>query len=105
MCLNTTLSRENSGESRYCFYRGAIGFYLAIETAWFTYAEHAKPAAREGGLGMSVVFVIGPVCAVILGTGTTFLFGGQGAPQQIKTAAGLLGVLILVALVGSVIGF
>ncbi|MGO9427497.1 hypothetical protein [Rhodoblastus sp.] len=87
------------------FVLATIGFYFAIETAWFTYAEYAKPADREGGVGMGVVFIIGPICAVILGAGTAFLFGGKEAPHRVKVAAGLICLLILAALLKTVLGF
>ena len=86
------------------FVLATIGFYFAIEASWFTYAAYAEPADREGGVGMGVVFVIGPVCAVLLGAGAAFLFGGKAAPHQVKVAAALVGLLILAALVATVIG-
>jgi Mg/Co/Ni transporter MgtE len=87
------------------FVLATIGFYVAIEAGWFTYAEYANPADREGGVGMDVVFIIGPICALILGAGAAFLFGGKEAPHKVKVAAGLIGLLILAALLGSVLGF
>ncbi len=46
------------------FVLATIGFYVAIEISWFVYADYATPADREGALGMDVVFVIGPICAI-----------------------------------------
>jgi hypothetical protein len=86
------------------FVLATIGFYFAIEASWFVYAGYAEPADREGSVGMGVVFVIGPICAVLLGAGAAYLFGGKAAPRQVKVAAALLGLLILAALVATVIG-
>jgi hypothetical protein len=86
------------------FVLATIGFYLAIETAWFTYAAYSNYADREGGVGMAVLFVFGPISALILGAGTTYLLGGKAAPHRVKVAAGLVGLIILAAMIGTVFG-
>lgn len=86
------------------FVLATIGFCFAIEIAWFTYAEYPKHPDPEGGVGMGVLFIVGPICAGILGAGTTFLFGGKDAPRQVKVAAWLIGLLTLAALRLSLLG-
>jgi hypothetical protein len=86
------------------FVLATIGFYFAIEIGWFAYAEHAQVADREGGVGMAIVFVVGPIGAVALGAVTAFLLGGKKHRFKVKVAAGIVGLLILTALVGTLLG-
>ena len=97
--------REAPVKAAIVFVLATIGFYFAIETAWFTYAGYANPPDREGWVGMGVVFVVGPISAVFLGAGTAYLLAGKEAPHRVKLAARLVGLIILAALIGTVLGF
>jgi hypothetical protein len=44
---------------------------------------------------MAVVFVYGPVCAILFGAGAAAMFGGARASHHVKVAAGVIGLLIL----------
>ena len=49
------------------FVLGAILGYVAVVAGAFTYVEYAGIFDNDGGLSMGIVFVIGPLTALVIG--------------------------------------
>jgi hypothetical protein len=90
-----SFSRNTPIRTAIVFIIATIAAYLAIVFGWIAYADYAHVADNEGAKGMGVVFVYGPVCAILIGAGAALLFGGARASLHVKAAAGIIGLLIL----------
>jgi hypothetical protein len=71
---------------------------------WIAYSDYAQVADNDGGKGMGVVFVYGPVGAILVGAGAALAFGGARASLHVKAAASIIGLLILAWVVLLLIG-
>jgi hypothetical protein len=78
--------------------------YLAIVFGWIAYADFADVADREGGLGMAVVFIIAPICAVLIGIAAALLIGGKSATGRVRLVLVVAGLLLVAWVLLSLLG-